>query len=46
MSRLICMVFVADLIACRLKLFMSAVCSSEAVEWVPCVAAVINACCS
>ena len=39
--------FVADLIACRLYFFMSAVaCSSEAAEWVPRVAAVNGACCS
>jgi len=36
-SRLICMIFVVDLIACRLNAFMSAV------EWVPCVAAVYGA---
>jgi len=40
MSLLICVIFVADLIACRLSLSMSAV------EWVPCVAAVDGACCS
>jgi hypothetical protein len=42
MSRLICMILVADLIACRLDSFMSAVAcrpacwslgNSEAVEW-------------
>ena len=51
MSRLICMIFVADLIACRLNFFMSAmacrpVANPKAVEWVPCVAAVNGACCS
>jgi hypothetical protein len=42
-----CLIFVADLIAYRLIYFMSAVVTSnsEAVEWVPCVAAVDGACC-
>jgi hypothetical protein len=35
------------LIACRLDFFLSVVANkSEAVEWVPCVAAVNGACCS
>jgi hypothetical protein len=45
MSRFICVILVADMIACRLNFFMSAV-NSEAMEWVPCVATVNGACCS
>jgi hypothetical protein len=50
MSRLSCMIFVADLIAYRLHPLLACcgmqTCNSEAVEWVPIVAAVNGACCS
>ena len=48
MSRFICMILIADLTACRLNFFHECcgmwTSNSEAVEWVPCVAAVDGAC--
>jgi hypothetical protein len=49
MSRLSCIIFVADLIACRLNFYECCgmqTSSPKAVEWAPCVAAVNGACCS
>jgi hypothetical protein len=40
------LIFVADLIACRLDFFMSAASNSKAVEWDLCVAALTGVCCS